>query len=202
MRAVCISIFLIVLVIFPSASFADTPVEQARPWNLPIVLDAENTKIEFFIETTWDTVEGLVKSVEGKIWLDDPKDFSSVRVDTTLPVAKFDCDDEDTDETVRDSMAESVYPVVHVVTNKTEGLCVPSQVTGYEACPFALLGDITIRDVTKPVKLDAQISLLPSGKYQVTGSTRFKWSDFGVEDPSILIMRVHKTVDVKFKIEM
>jgi polyisoprenoid-binding protein YceI len=63
-----------------------------------------------------------------------------------------------------------------------------------------LAGDLTIRDVTRPVSMTA--TLADEGKrVVVSGTFDVAWGDFGVPDPSFGLLRVDKVAHAHFRAE-
>lgn len=92
-------------------------------------------------------------------------------------------DNERRDNAIRENWLESnKYPFAEFVSTGVEG--VPDSYTEGQEVSFKLLGDLKIRDVTKPVAFDVKGTL--SGD-TVTGSatTNILMQDFGFEPPTI-----------------
>ena len=169
---------------------------------MPISLNAQNTEISFLLDTTWHTVHGKIKTIQGEASLRDPKDFKSVTINASFSVSDFDTDNEDRDEEMRACMQSDRFPLVSFELTTAENLCNPSSVTPETPCSFMGKGSITIRDVTKAIDLPAQVKVQDDQTYIVEGDTTIEWPDFGVEDPSILIAKVHSKVSIHFSLTL
>lgn len=55
----------------------------------------------------------------------------------------------------------------------------------------------TLRQVIIP----ATISSSPTG-YSISGKTTLKWADYGVDDPSILVVHLDPKVTIKFELQL
>lgn len=174
----------------------------AAPWNLPQQLTGENLEIKFDVDTTWHTVHGHPQSVAGKAWLSDPKDFRSVAIDLRLPVNGLDTANKSRDAELYQDMDQATFPEIHFLLSDAENICNPASLKAGESCEFVGHGALTIRDVTKQLAIPAKIESHTDGSYAVIGSTRFRWLDFGIKDPSIFIARVKPNVDVRFELHL
>ena len=174
--------------------------ETVSPWNLPAKLNETNTQITFSLETKWHTVEGSIKNLTGEAHLTNPKDFRSVQLNLDFPVTALDTDDTSRDENMRESMDAAAYPFIHFqLPSVGKELCSPSLQEG-QSCSFTSIGNLSIRNIVKPVKVTATILKGPADSFILEGISNLDWSDFGVKDPSILVARVHKEVSIQFKI--
>ena len=64
-----------------------------------------------------------------------------------------------------------------------------------------LQGELTIRDVTKPVAVQTSFSTEES-HLKLEGEIGFKWTEFEVPDPSIFISTLYPDMSVKFSIKL
>lgn len=165
---------------------------SALPWNLPQDLDDTKTTVTFNVDTTWHLVEGKTGKIRGRLWLENAKDFQSVRGFVELPVASFDTDNTSRDKELRSVMAAVEFPMVRFDIIQIDSLCDPSTLKE-DGCHATLRGSLTIRDVKKELSTPILVTRTSKG-FNVTGSFKFLWADFHVEDPSILIARVHDEV--------
>ena len=62
-------------------------------------------------------------------------------------------------------------------------------------------GTLTIRDTTKPVSFPATYSASAS-ELSMKGSYAFKWTDFNIPDPSIIVSRLYPDMSVQFDVAM
>ncbi|MBN8548924.1 MAG: YceI family protein [Deltaproteobacteria bacterium] len=188
-------------ILFCAVLFA-APAAFADHWNLPQALSPANTKVTFEVDSTWHLVEGQAKQIEGRVWLEDPKDPKSVRAKVSLPVAAFDTDSENRDEKMRKVMhAEAAPAVVFTFSETAAGICAPDSVSETTPCRFEMPGKLSISNVEKDIVVHAQIAKQGSA-YQITGVAGLKWADYGVEDPSILIATLDDDVKVEFTVTL
>ena len=173
----------------------------AEPWNLPQLLTAANTKVTFEVDSTWHLVKGEAKHIDGRVWLEDPKDFKSIRAKVRLPVSAFDTGKEGRDEKMRRVMHTDAAPDVIFSFEQSIDICDPKLVSAAAPCRVELPGELIINNVIKNVVVHAEIEKLADA-FRITGTTLFKWSDFGVEDPSILIAKLDEDVKVDFVVSL
>lgn len=187
-----IQLLLIIIFLFQSIVFAET-------WNLPSDINDTNTKVNFEVDSTWHFIEGDTKKVSGKIWLEDPRDYSSVRASINLPVAEFNTDGESRDERMREVMHAESYPEVSYSISKLNGLCDPKGLKEGLSCDFITEGSLMISGVTKPVSFPSKVTR-EQNAYTISGSTTIQWADFNIEDPSILVAKLDPDAKIKFSI--
>ena len=58
------------------------------------------------------------------------------------------------------------------------------------------IGDLTLKGVTAPIDGRLHVEAIDDGAIALTGETTFEVTDFGVQPPSLLLVKVHATVRV------
>ena len=115
-------------------------------------LDPTHTQVEFSVKhMMFTTVRGRFSAVEGTVELDeDQPNASSVRVD--IDAASIDTQVEDRDAHLRseDFLDVENHPKLTFRSKEIRGLVVEP------GADFEIVGDLTIRGVTKEVTLDAR----------------------------------------------
>jgi polyisoprenoid-binding protein YceI len=182
---------LVILTLTPLTSRAET-------WQLPTELNDSNTSITFEVDSTFHTVHGSTKNISGSAKLLDKKDPLSIRVDITVPVSPFNTSSESRDERLREVMAADSFPVITFTATRLSSNCTPDKVTTTQPCKGEMSGLLTIRDVAKPVQLPTEISRTEES-YTIKGQLPLTWSEYHVEDPSILIARLDPTVTISYE---
>lgn len=142
-------------------------------------IDGSHTNVEFAVRHLMvSTVRGRFGTVEGTLVLDRERPEGSL-VDVTIDVASIDTRNEQRDNHLRsgDFFDAESYP--HITFKSTS--VVPA---GDEK--YAVHGDLTIRGVTHPVTLDAEVhgfNTSPWGKHVVglEGKTTISRKQFGLE---------------------
>lgn len=170
-------------------------------WNLPMQASDANVKAAFEVDSTWHMVHGTTSSLTGKIWLENPADFSSVRATLHIPVSAFDTQRKSRDRRMREVMAADTYPEVVFELLGTEGLCSPQKIAVESPCPAKLNGRLTIRGTSMDVLLPVNVSRRAHA-FVIEGKKDITWADYGVEDPSILIAKVDPIVTVNFEVTL
>lgn len=60
-----------------------------------------------------------------------------------------------------------------------------------------MVGDLTIRNITKPVTFDAE-AIYTGKELKITGTSKVKMTDYGITPPSILLVTVEDTLGLEF----
>ena len=111
-------------------------------------LDPSHTLVEFSAKHLMiTTVKGRITDVEGTI-VSDERDPKNSSVEATLKAVSIDTRTEQRDQHLRsaDFLNTEQFPEIKFRSTRIEG--------GQES--FKLTGDLTIRDVTRPITLDVQ----------------------------------------------
>ncbi|MCB0335238.1 MAG: YceI family protein [Bdellovibrionales bacterium] len=185
-------------------AFSNLCVAEANKeeWNLPVQLNDQNASVLFEVDSTWHLVVGKTSGVSGSASLTDKSNPQSVSIALSLPIKQFDTDNSSRDERMREVMFAETYPTVEFTGSGLTGNCTPALVISDGSCNDFIKGSLKITNVEKEVSIPVTISYLQSGSFQVEGAYAFKWGDYGVEDPSIIIARLNPVVTVKFKISL
>jgi polyisoprenoid-binding protein YceI len=111
-------------------------------------LDPTHTLVEFSAKHLMiTTVKGRIADVEGAIYIDE-NDPSKSTVEATLNVQSIDTRTDQRDNHLRsaDFLDVEKYPQIKFRSTRIEG----------DREEFKLTGDLTIRDVTRPITLDVK----------------------------------------------
>ncbi len=185
-------IILILILFVPVFGFA-----QTNPtWQIPLNLSNSNTKVRFEVDTTWHMVHGEVKSVTGKIALQDPADPLSISADIKIPVKKITTGWGMRDSSFMDSMKEEEFPEISFKSTSfiPKGDCSVEAITA-KNCSGVLKGKLKILDVESDADLEVKITK-NNDMYLVKGNITFAWAKFNVKDPSIMMAKVKPDVTV------
>ena len=98
-------------------------------------------------------------------------------------------------------MAAEKYPEVSFRSAEFGNGCNLGELGAGKSCDSNLAGELTIRGVTRPSILRVHAIGSPSG-ISFTAQTQLLWSDFGVEDPSIIVAKLDKTVDIEVAVKV
>jgi polyisoprenoid-binding protein YceI len=139
---------------------------------------------------------GTTNAVEGEFQISLDGKPSGQVTKITVDLSKLTSDESRRDNRIRRQWLESEkYP--NAVFTSTEATGLPDSYTEGQEVNFKLTGNMTIRDVTKPVTFDV------TGKLEgdtITGSatTQIMMKDFGIDPPSIAgMLTVKDGVTVK-----
>jgi len=101
---------------------------------------------------------GVSPQVTGEINVDRSTPGNSTLGIITADISQFQSDSSRRDNALRERFIESaLYPNVSFTAQSVEGL--PTTYQDGEEIPLKISGDLTIRDVTKPVTFDAKVKL-------------------------------------------
>lgn len=171
---------------------------SAQTWELPAHLDDTNTSVTFVVDSTWHTVHGETKGISGTVSIANPKDPLTIKVELSIPVRLFNTNGESRDERLQEVMASATYPKVFFTSSRLSPSCSPASIRSARRRSGTLSGALSIRDSTKKVELPITISL-EDDQFVMEGALPIQWSDFNVEDPSILIAKLDPTVTIAYR---
>ena len=140
-------------------------------------LDPSHTLVEFSAKHLMiTTVKGRITDVEGTIVMDEKNPRNS-SVEATLKAVSIDTRTEQRDQHLRsaDFLNAELFPEIKFRSTKIEG----------DKDSFKLTGDLTIRDVTRPITLDIRFEgqqTDPWGGERIgfSGSGKIDRRDFGL----------------------
>lgn len=138
------------------------------------------------------TVTGRTEDVTGSLTVED-----GTLTDATVEV---DMASIETDQPPRDAYFRDTALQVGTFPTATFTLTEPVELPE-GATQAQLAGELTIRDVTKPVTVDAQIASSGDG-VQVVGSVPITFADYGVEAPNLGFVSVEDAGAVEFDLRL
>ena len=128
-----------------TATAQTAPVAGAKTaWKL----DPTHTVVEFSAKHLMiTTVKGRIADIEGIIYSDE-KDFKNSSVEATLKAESLDTRTDQRDQHLRsaDFLDVEKFPEIRFRSTRIQG----------DKQSFKLTGDLTIRDVTKPITLEVE----------------------------------------------
>jgi polyisoprenoid-binding protein YceI len=116
-------------------------------------LDPSHTIAEFSAKHLMiTTVKGRITDIEGIIYTDE-KDLKNSSVEATLKAVSLDTQTDQRDQHLRsaDFLDVEKFPEIRFRSTRIQG----------DRQSFKLTGDLTIRDVTKPITLDVTFEVRP-----------------------------------------
>lgn len=145
-----------------------------------------------------NTAVGVTKGISGKVEIDRANPQNSQIGPVTIDISQFTSDSSRRDNAIRSRFLESgKYPQATFVTTQIEGL--PTTIEDGKTYPLKISGDLTIREVTKPVTFDANVRLDQSRLSGQAGTTLLM-SDFGFGPISIAgILKTDDQVNLAFE---
>jgi len=138
------------------------------------------------------TVTGRTEQVTGTVTVEDGS--------LTAGEIEVDMASIATDQPPRDSYFRDQAVQVRNFPTATFTLTEPADL-GDGATGVQLTGDLTIRDVTQQVTVDAQVAA-SGDTVQVVGSVPVTFADFGIEAPSLGFVTVEDTGAVEFDLRL
>jgi len=186
------------IVVASLASFFIMRSVAADTWNLPSLLNDSNTVVSFVVDSTFHTIHGTTKNLEGGVHLKDKHDPLSIVVDLTIQVKTFDTDWDSRDEKLQECMASDVFPIASFTSRRLSDSCKPVVIDITGRCSGTLAGTLTMRDVSREVELPVEI-VKEKASYLISGSLPVQWADYNIEDPSILIAKLDPTVIISYQ---
>lgn len=178
---------------------AQIPEPPEAGWLLPVTLSDANTAVHFAVDSTWHMIHGKTSGLAGELHLADPADPMSIRGTVKIPVAKFDTDNSSRDSRMREVLNEPKYGSVEFTLESVTGTCRPEDLKEGQSCTAKASGVLLIADHKEPVSIDFSITRNTAG-FLAGGSAQFSWRLFPIEDPSILIAKLHDDVTVEFQV--
>ena len=138
------------------------------------------------------TVTGRTEQVTGTVTVEDGR--------LTAGAIEVDMASIATDQPPRDTYFRDQAVQVRNFPTATFTLTEPADL-GDGATGVQLTGDLTIRDVTQQVTVDAQVAA-SGDTVQVVGSVPVTFADFGIEAPSLGFVTVEDTGAVEFDLRL
>jgi polyisoprenoid-binding protein YceI len=171
------------------AALAASPV-TARADQRVLVLDSAASKVSFTLEATAHDVEGTMAVKSGRIVFDPATGAASGEIALDLQSARTGNDSRD--KTMQQDVLESAkFPLAVFRVEKLRGEVAPagtSQVT--------LDGTLSFHGADHELSLPARVDV-QNGRVKAETSFPIPYVEWGLHDPSILLLRVAKVVSVK-----
>ena len=140
----------------------------------------------FFTQNRFKVAIGTTQAIQGDVYIDRAHPASSRIGTITIDISTFRSDSARRDRAIRDRWLESArYPNAQFTPTAIRGL--PGVYTDGQDIPIQVLGNLLVRDATKPVTFTGTIRLagnVLTGEVQTT----ILMTDFGFDPPTILGM--------------
>ena len=148
----------------------------------------------FFDQRGFVIAVGTTNAVAGDILI-DPANLPASQVgEIVVDISQLRTDEPMRDNAIRRKWLESAtYPLARFNNARITGI----PATGIEGQPFKfqITGDMTVRLATRPVTWDVEATF-NGDTLQGKATTKLKMSEFGIEPPSLLDLRVEDDVEL------
>jgi polyisoprenoid-binding protein YceI len=144
---------------------------------------------------------GKTQAVSGTITVNADGTIDSSKSKFTVDVSTLKSDERMRDGYVsRNILQTSQYPQVVFVPTAAEGL--PSSLPTSGNVSFKVMGNLTIKDVTKPVTWDVTGSV-SNGEATGTATTTFTFEDFNLPQPQVpVVLSVVDKITLNMKVDL
>ena len=142
---------------------------------------------------------GVTRAISGEILLDRQRPSLTRLGVFTVDISQLRSDEPRRDQAIRERWLESArFPHATFKPTSIEGM--PERLREGDRVSVVLRGELTIRDVTRPVTFQGSFELA-GDTLRGTARTTLRMTDFGFEPPSILgVLRVNDEVEVEVTI--
>jgi len=138
--------------------------------------------VRFHVNHKLHKVDGVSKSVEGKVLLEPDGKFRTM---VRIPVATFDSGDSNRDGHMLEALEAGKFPYV-VLKGVGE---VPAVAPG-RPVQAKLRGELEFHGVTRPVELPVDVEFQQGGGARVKGKLTVGLESFKIERPSLLLIKL------------
>ena len=159
-----------------------------------LVLNPEASKVSFTLEATGHDVEGSFVLKNGRIAFDPATGAASGEIAIDLKSAET--GNKSRDKTMHEDVLETgKYPMAVFRAEKVRG-SVPDSGTGQVTLDGTLSFHGADHKVSLPAKIDVQ-----NGRVRADTQFEIPYVEWGLEDPSVVMLRVAKVVSVRVRAE-
>ena len=185
MKRPCLTPMLVVCLAVASSTFAAQRV---------VVLDPSASSVSFTLDTTFHVVHGTMVLSGGTIRFDPKTGEASGTI--TVDARRAETGNTGRDKNMHTEVLESsLYPTIVFALQRVEGTLADSG-----RSELRLVGVMTLHGADHPMTLTASVE---TAKERVRGEMRFPvpYVEWGLKDPSLLVVRAAKTVDLVVRVE-
>ncbi len=169
-----------------SSAAADGAASGSGPIVAQIVQEESEARfvIDEVLNNAPKTVVGATNQVAGEIAV-DPQDPTKTRVGTIQVNARsLATDSEFRDRAIKNRILNTdQYEFVTFTPTQIVGL--PANGSVGQSYSFQIIGDLTVRDVTKPVTFDVTATPISETRLEGTAQTTIRYADFGLTIPQV-----------------
>jgi len=169
----------------PAAAASD---DSAASGSVVLQIDQSQSKAQFIIDEVLDnapkTVIGSTDQVAGEIAI-DPQDPTKTRVGIIQVNARTLTTDNDfRNRAIKNQILQTdQYELVTFTPTEIVGL--PQKGAVGESYTFQIVGDLTIRDVTKQATFDVTVTTPSDTRVEGTATTTIAYADYGISIPQV-----------------
>lgn len=151
-------------------------------------IDPEKSEVRFELDEDLsgirNTVVGTTNQVAGEIAL-DTSDLATLQVGTILVNARTLATDNDLrNRTIQNRILNTgSYEFISFAPTAIEGL--PESIGPGDSVNFTIAGDLTVRDVTKPVTFDVEATMVSESEFSGTASSTVSHEELGLSIPEV-----------------
>jgi polyisoprenoid-binding protein YceI len=164
-------------------------VQQATPDTVRYVLAAEGVEARYRVREQLARIDfpsdavGKTSKIEGQIVVDAKGAIVREQSKFTLDLTSLVSDSERRDNYVRrNTLQTAQYPAIVFTPSEFRNLRFPLPASG--ELSFQIVGDLTIRDQTRPVTWEVTAKLAP-GAMTGQATTQFTFADFSLNKPRV-----------------
>jgi polyisoprenoid-binding protein YceI len=166
----------------------------------------ETSKAEFSLNEVLSGVPTLVLGTTNQIAGDiilDPKAPANIQIgEIKVNARTLKTDNDQRNGAIGRLILKSEDPANEFIVFKTAQVTgMPQEIQTDKEFTFKIMGDLTIRGVTKPVTFDATGTLKNDGTLTGTAKTSLTYGDFGLSVPNLsFLANVDKTVNITISV--
>ncbi|HEX8230063.1 MAG TPA: YceI family protein [Chloroflexia bacterium] len=148
----------------------------------------------FFDQRGFVIAVGTTNAVAGDILVDPANLPASQLGEIVVDISQLRTDEPMRDNAIRRQWLQSAtYPLARFNNAQISGI--PATATEGQPFKFQISGDMTVREVTKPVTWEAETTL-DGDTLRGIATTRLKMSEFGIEPPRLMSLEVEDDVEL------
>lgn len=167
-----------------------TTVRAAAAEPRVLVLDPGASKVSFTLDATGHQVEGTMALKAGRVTFDPATGQASGEI--TIDLRSAQTGNGSRDKTMHEEVLESAtYPTAVFRAESIEG-----DVAATGTSQVTLGGTLSFHGADHKMKLPAKVRMRDGGSLQADVTIPIPYVEWGLHDPSILILRVAKVVQV------
>lgn len=161
-------------------------------------LEVSKKKIEFLVEHTTKNITGVCNEIQlekPNIQISRAKFVLKSPFELKISLLKITSGDSNRDSHIQEIFG---YPETPYIQVKVESI----QTSKSNDATYTINGKLTIHGNTREFSSDAIVKPLEAGEYQVSGSVFVKFSEYNLENPSLLFMKAKDDIQINYRFEL